>query len=67
MRIKSLSDKEINITLTPGDRYHVYGALYDDYCDSGGEYKGKVYNILLPNWRFVESLDSSMFYIERMS
>ena len=67
MRIKNLSDKEINITLTPGDRYHAYGALYDDYCDSRGEYKGKVYNILLPNWRFVASLDSSMFYIERIS
>lgn len=66
MRIKHLSDEEINIRVIPGDKYHVYSGLYDVY--SGDENcGGKVYNILLPNWRFVESVDSSIFYIERMS
>lgn len=60
MSVRHVSDNEISIRVYPGDGSGYYSLMSDDK-------KSKVHNMILPNWRFVESTDASIFYVERIS
>ena len=59
MSIRRISDTKIDINVRPHDDYD-YGLVYD-------KERKRTHDMILPNWRFVESTDSSIFYVERMS
>lgn len=60
INVKCVSDTEIHIRVFPGRDYSGYSYMCDDE-------KIRVHNMILPNWRFVKSTDSSIFYMERIS
>lgn len=60
MNVKHISDTEINIRVRSDNEYSQYGFMCNDE-------QVKIHNMILPNWRFVESTDPSIFYVERTS
>lgn len=58
ININSVSESKISIRIL----------RTDDYCSKFlYEEKDNIYKIKLSNWRFVKSMDSNIFYVERIS
>lgn len=57
IRVDNISDSKVNVTMR-----HKGGIRYDYIYR---EPANNIYRIILPNWRFVKSTDSSIFYVER--
>lgn len=58
--VSDLSESEIRILVV-----RKYG-LRDIYHDYEHHDKYNIHTMILPNWRFVKSMDSSIFYVERV-